>query len=108
LVDNNGVHNLGYAGYDPSKFGFLQKECAPVFSALNTDEHLAIRFRSKLKAELGDKHEGWLFFDFQIIKYAEEIFDWVLKNNTVLNVVDAFDEKHQINGGLLKNYNSSD
>lgn len=99
----NGGHFLGHAGKDPSKFGFGQRDCIDIYD-LGSDEKklLTRRFADGQKAELGEKHEGLLFFDFDLIKNPKEGFDWF--NNMKLDVVDAFDEKHPINRGLLRKY----
>lgn len=103
VANTDGAHFLGYAGHDPSKFGFLQRECINSDGALSDiNQRLADRFSNGQKAELGERHEGYLFFDFDMIQNPDEKFEW--SNNIILKVIDAFDEKHQINGGLLKKY----
>jgi hypothetical protein len=103
VANTDGAHFLGYAGHDPSTFGFMQRECINSDSALSDiNQRLADRFSNGRKAELGERHEGWLFFDFDMIQNHDEKFDW--SNNIILEVIDAFDEKHQINGGVLKKY----
>ena len=103
VANTKGEYFLGYAGLDPFKFGFSKQECLISQGELaDKNQHLAERFRNGQKIELGDRHEGWLFFDFEMIQNPDENFDW--SNNMVLKVVDAFEEKHQINGGVLKKY----
>ncbi len=102
LSTSDGGHFLSYAGRDTTKFGFQQRECMISLNLLaKNNQWLSHRFLNGQKAELGERHEGWLFFDFEMIQNIDEKFDW--SNNIVLKVIDAFDEKHQINGGLLKN-----
>ena len=99
----DGGHFLSYAGRDTTKFGFQQRECMISSNLLaKNNQWLSRRLLNGRKAELGERHEGWLFFDFEMIQNIDEKFDW--SNNIVLKVIDAFDEKHQINGGLLKKY----
>jgi hypothetical protein len=105
VSNDEDLHFLGYAGDDLSKFGFLQRNCIwPDRSDLKNEENLADRFSSGRKAELGERHSGWLFFDFELIQNPNEQFDW--SNNTTLHLTDAFDERHLIEGGLLKKYSS--
>ncbi len=107
VANTDGAHFLGYAGHDPSRFGFLKRECIISQSELsNNNQRLADRFSNRQKAELGERHEGWLFFDFDVIHNPHENFDW--SHNITLKVVDAFDEKHQINAGLLKKFDKVD
>lgn len=106
VTSKDGTHCLGYAGNDPSKFGIpsvAQQKCLVSQHELSdSNQRLADRFRGGQKAKLGKRHEGWLFFDFYLLMNNDEMFDW--GNNIELKVIDAFEEKHQINGGLLKKY----
>jgi hypothetical protein len=107
VVNKDNGHFIGNAGLDPAKFGFLQQECIISQSVLaNGNYRLADRFASGQVAELGIRHEGGLFFDFNLIQNPDENFDW--SNNIILKVIDAFDEEHQIEGGLLKKYDKAD
>jgi hypothetical protein len=107
VADKDGGHFLSYTGEDPSKFGFSKQECMVSQNELSDkNQRLANRFSNRQKAELGERNEGWLFFDFDLIKDLDKNFDW--SNNITLKIVDAFEEKHQINGGLLKKYDKAD
>lgn len=103
VISLDGAHHIGYAGHDSFRFGILQQECLISHSELgNKDQLLADRLLHGQKAELGEKHKGWLFFDYLTFNDPNKNFDW--NNNIILKVVDAFDEKHEITGGLLKRY----
>ena len=107
VANKDGGHLLGYAGQGPSKFGFSKRECMVSQNELSDkNQQLAERFSNRQKAELGERNEGWLFFDFDLIQDPNKNFDW--SNNITLEIVDAFEEKHQINGGLLKKYDKAD
>lgn len=109
VVSKNATH-IGYSGNNPSKFGIpnvAQQNCLVSQIELNdSNQRLADRFINRQKSELGERHEGWLFFDFYTIMDNNDDFDW--GNNLELKVIDAFEEKHQINGGLLKRYDKVD
>jgi len=118
VTNKDGAHFLSYSGEDaskkfgfsnddPSKFGFSKQECMVSQNELS-DKNLRLvdRFSNRQKAELGVRNEGWLFFDFDLIKDLDKNFD--RSNNITLKIVDAFEEKHQINGGLLKQYDKAD
>ena len=83
--------------------GWFSKEIEPsYYGQLIRDDDLAYRFRRGQKAELGERHTGWLFFDFEMIQNPDQKFDW--SNNMTLELTDAFDERHSVQGGLLKMY----
>lgn len=102
-----GASKFGFTNEDPTKFGLSKQECLVTQNELSDkNRRLADRFSNRQKAELGERNEGWLFFDFDMIKDPNKNFDW--SSNITLKIVDAFEEKHQINGGLLKKYDKAD
>lgn len=100
-INQNDSHHIGYAGERFGEFGVLQQECFNVYAGrLRDEENLARVFGAGKKAELGERNSGWLFFDFETIRDLDTETDW--SKNMTLQLVDAFDERHTIEGGVLK------